>query len=353
MDAPSEKTGVPDVRFTQGAFRAEPDKMPFLLDKTGSFLYYLAACWLFSAFTVFALLLLASPLLIQSENKTLLGLGALAYNMVSAFSMCHQLPMRSFFIKGVQQAVCARDIGIYLGLIAGTVFFIRKGAGSYGSKRFFLLTLLPLALDGVTQTILHLRESNNLLRVTTGLAFGFGLCLFILARIKRLNAPAFRETTSNRFFLTALAILAAVSAILLLKLGYAAGGLYITKQQAVEAAYGPDTPRLEAFYIPPRTPLSLYFLPPAGENPDNVIQDLSGMKWVGEAINSIINGSLLLNQNVSLELIPAGHTHGIWAVVQAGGACALPDSMTVYCGAQGEYRYVDASTGEVFDARQH
>ena len=84
---------------------------------------------------------------------------------------------------GYKTALCERDIGIYVGiLIAGLVYgFIRnrRSVKPLPLKFWFLLGIVPIALDGGTQLISQLgilpfppRESTPLLRTATGLLFG-------------------------------------------------------------------------------------------------------------------------------------------------------------------------------------
>ncbi len=79
--------------------------------------------------------------------------------------MCHQHADRSFFINGNQMPYCARCTGIYLGLafgfLIGALFRVRIGLLLY------ILTILPLALDGILQLITPY-ESTNLIRIITG-----------------------------------------------------------------------------------------------------------------------------------------------------------------------------------------
>lgn len=354
MDGPSEKTaaGHNQLIVPPGG---DVRQVLVFLDKAGFFLYYLAVCWLFLAFTVFVFIILISPLLIQSEDRMLLGLGAAAYNVVSVLSMCHQLPMRSYFIQGVQQAVCARDVGIYLGVIAGGLFYYRKSVGFFRTKRFLLLTLIPIGLDGVTQTVLHMRESSNILRVATGLIFGFGLAFFALSRIRRLNAPAFRETTKSRLFILALTLLLVVSIVVVSKSAYMAGGLYISKAQAVESALNSTSAESAVFYVAPKTPFSLYFYTGKSDYSDYVMDDIAGMGWVEDTINAIINDSIILDQTDLLGVsTPSGHSGGIWVVVQPkDGGCMISEKPMAFCNAHGIYYYVDALTGIVFEKQVH
>lgn len=101
------------------------------------------------------------------------------YANVGYFSfsiVCHQKPDRSFFINGEQLPVCHRCLGIYLGALLGVVGYI-----SYRRMplKYFLLALLPMALDGGTQLI-GLRESDYITRLITGGLAGAASALFIM-----------------------------------------------------------------------------------------------------------------------------------------------------------------------------
>ncbi len=178
--------------------------------------------WL-AAFSLLVFLYAGLPFL----APTLMNVGAtgparVIYTIYSPF--CHQFAFRSFFLYGPQAAyprelagtdlvsygeatgkdeqdviaarryvgdetvgyktaLCERDIGIYVGiLIAGLVYgFIRnrRSVKPLPLKFWFLLGIVPIALDGGTQLISQLgilpfppRESTPLLRTATGLLFG-------------------------------------------------------------------------------------------------------------------------------------------------------------------------------------
>ncbi len=95
--------------------------------------------------------------------------------------ICHRKPKRSFFIKGHQFPVCARCTGFYISLVLYfiyTYFF-------YVDYSLLLLTiavllLVPTGIDGFTQ-LFELRESNNTLRLITGLMGGLGLGIIVKA----------------------------------------------------------------------------------------------------------------------------------------------------------------------------
>ena len=83
--------------------------------------------------------------------------------------MCHRKPERSFFWKGKQFPFCARCTGIYLGYLSIPVFiFVTMNLW------LSLLLIVPTTLDGLTQAYFN-RESNNILRLITGLMAGIGI----------------------------------------------------------------------------------------------------------------------------------------------------------------------------------
>lgn len=107
---------------------------------------------------------------------------------------CDQLPTHSFFIAGYQVCLCARCLAIYSSmLLAGlSLAFLRnrhqlKGIGQQLMKgigwKLWLLGMVPMALDGGTQ-FFGWRESNNLLRVLTGVIFGVATAWFTLPQIE-------------------------------------------------------------------------------------------------------------------------------------------------------------------------
>ncbi|MBD3388720.1 MAG: DUF2085 domain-containing protein [Candidatus Altiarchaeales archaeon] len=98
---------------------------------------------------------------------------------------CHQLPERSFFVYGEKMPVCARCFGIYAGLFTGTLLYPVCGREGVPDSRLLLAALAPLALDGITQ-LTGLRESNNLLRLGTGLIFGAIIPYYIIPALEPL-----------------------------------------------------------------------------------------------------------------------------------------------------------------------
>lgn len=130
--------------------------------------------FLFLAFTFLA------PLLFVWGYDRPASLIFRAYGLV-----CHQEKNRSFFILGEQVAVCQRDVGAYGGLVLGGLLYglsARKLA--VRRLRIYLLFVLPLAIDGLTQLV-GLRESFWQLRLSTGLWFGIGTVLLVYPIINR------------------------------------------------------------------------------------------------------------------------------------------------------------------------
>ena len=95
--------------------------------------------------------------------------------------ICHRKPERSFFIKGHQFPVCARCTGFYISLITYFIytyyFFVDYNIYLLS---FAIILLIPTAIDGLTQ-FLEYRESNNTLRLITGLMGGLGLGILVKA----------------------------------------------------------------------------------------------------------------------------------------------------------------------------
>ncbi|MCL2434029.1 MAG: DUF2085 domain-containing protein [Clostridia bacterium] len=87
-------------------------------------------------------------------------------------SGCHQMPERSFHIRGYQFPVCARCTGLFMGQLAGII----TGLLFSGVNLYFLITCAVistalLAVDGIGQRF-GKWVSNNRRRFSTGLLCG-------------------------------------------------------------------------------------------------------------------------------------------------------------------------------------
>jgi len=109
---------------------------------------------------------------------------------------CHQLASRSYFLNGNQMPFCARDVGLFMGLVIG--FFTATLVRWKIPPLFVLLGLVPIAIDGGLQQVTSY-ESTNPLRLATGLVAGLVLglllahFLFVIEEDKPKPKPAIVE----------------------------------------------------------------------------------------------------------------------------------------------------------------
>jgi uncharacterized membrane protein len=99
---------------------------------------------------------------------------------------CAQTPSHSFFIAGYQTCLCSRCLAIYSSiLIAGIALAVIRNNRQLRALPwyFWLLAMLPMALDGFTQ-LFGLRESNLALRLLTGGIFGLATAWFLFPQIQ-------------------------------------------------------------------------------------------------------------------------------------------------------------------------
>lgn len=83
---------------------------------------------------------------------------------------CHQIPERSFFIKGKQCPVCARCTGVILGnILAYAMFFIYRLP-----FEFYIIGCTVMFVDWYIQYI-GICSSTNLRRLITGIIGGYSL----------------------------------------------------------------------------------------------------------------------------------------------------------------------------------
>ena len=165
---------------------------------------WIARHWLALFNALVALYLLLPFLAPVLANAGLSRPASLIYSVYSA--TCHQLPERSYFLFGEQPfyslstlekgglpedqglfqrrafrgnesagykiAVCQRDVAIYGSVVlAGLLFGMLRGRVRGIGLKIYLLLLIPIALDGLSQ-LFGLRESNWWLRTVTGALFG-------------------------------------------------------------------------------------------------------------------------------------------------------------------------------------
>lgn len=104
------------------------------------------------------------------------------YNqLISKFPICHRLPDRTFKIGKWYFPVCARCTGIYIGTFSYFIY-VYFNYVQYSTLLiiFGFLMMIPTFIDGFTQ-FLNFRESNNNLRLCSGLMGGLGLGIIVKA----------------------------------------------------------------------------------------------------------------------------------------------------------------------------
>jgi uncharacterized membrane protein len=105
------------------------------------------------------------PILIFESNKMKVGL-----------AFCHRRKDRSIKMSKYTLPLCARCTGLWLGFAVGLLF---RFAGLHAPPTFAVALMLPLIIDGLTQLVGY-RESNNQLRILTGVLFGIATNMIFL-----------------------------------------------------------------------------------------------------------------------------------------------------------------------------
>lgn len=105
------------------------------------------------------------PILTFEFNKTKIDL-----------AFCHRRKDRSFKLSRFTFPICARCTGIWLGFATGLLLRL---AGLLMPLVFAVTFMLPLMVDGLAQRA-GFRESNNVLRLLTGILFGIATNMLFL-----------------------------------------------------------------------------------------------------------------------------------------------------------------------------
>lgn len=127
---------------------------------------------------IFVIGALEAPLLLHLDFE---WLSRIIYGFYSFF--CHQEASRSFFLFGNQVAICSRCLSFY-----SSVLIFGLGVSLKRTKpldlKLALFLILPAMVDVLLQT-LHITESTNLVRVTTGTLLGLAVSLYLFPRAQR------------------------------------------------------------------------------------------------------------------------------------------------------------------------
>ncbi|MDH7508010.1 MAG: DUF2085 domain-containing protein [Methanomassiliicoccales archaeon] len=150
-------------------------------------------------FSLWFLLILISPFLVQRNTvNDLSGLVGQIDNSEAIEKMnalpriiytigdiyCHQKSDRSFFMNGNQMPFCARDVGIFSGLIFGMLIVLLAPKIRISAITFVLM-FIPLVIDGTLQLFTSY-ESTNPVRVFTGILAGIAVAMLLSLLIREL-----------------------------------------------------------------------------------------------------------------------------------------------------------------------
>ncbi len=123
--------------------------------------------------------------------------------------MCHQMPSRSFFVLGGQMPVCARDFGIYFGMLMGAFAFPFL-FGMRSTKMLplwiFIASMVPIGIDGGMQLVsayfplplIGVYESTNLMRLATGLLIGIVMSFYAIPLLNAVWNGYMRERKDSK-----------------------------------------------------------------------------------------------------------------------------------------------------------
>ena len=158
--------------------------------KTGFIVYIL-----FLSITSMICLLILMPVILKLNGYIMLS-----NSVYIVFArVCHQINERSLIIFGSKLAVCARCTGVYIGLMISTLAYPiikRIDDDHIPQNKILLLATLPIAIDGLTQ-LFGVRNSINILRVSTGLLFGSVIPFYLIPIFTDITTQLFKYLNKN------------------------------------------------------------------------------------------------------------------------------------------------------------
>jgi len=124
------------------------------------------------------------------------GRGQLAATIYQTFShLCHQLPERSYFIKGHPFAVCARCTGIYAGFAGASVLYplVRSLRNIQPpARKWLFLAAAPLAIDFAIE-FTGLWHNSHTSRLLTGSLLGAVAVFYIMPGLLDLSLRSWKR----------------------------------------------------------------------------------------------------------------------------------------------------------------
>jgi len=122
-------------------------------------------------------LLMTAPVMPAWAGAAMYGFGSL---------ICHQIPERSFHLSGFQLPVCARCLGIYIGLSCGAAYVWVRAVTRRGIHPIAARTARRLAVLAAAPTLLTVALEaagawfpSNLTRAFAGLPLGAVVALVV------------------------------------------------------------------------------------------------------------------------------------------------------------------------------
>lgn len=282
-------------------------------NRTLDFIFY--AC--FFIVTLYLLLILLSPLFIQSDNRILLGIGAVSY--ISNVLMCHQLPERSFELFGQYMPICSRDAALFIGAFVACIasFYSERLPNFMKSSWLAILSIVPLGIDGVMQ-LLGFWESTNEIRLLTGLFAGF--CISYYAVYVFIGQPRWSRTALKALVVPAFFLVILLGAAVYIGGNYQTKSEVLSKTKAINNATG-----IKVFYIAPRAfSVSIRSDEYLKNYNDTVLSDVAR-----------IDGS---------------SQYGVWVAVASG---SYNNGRYVFASGNGNNYFYDAMSGELMAEFEH
>src|SRR5438270_4824877 len=176
----TEQIGTQHAEQVQAVHKQKFPRLNRFMDRCGNFLLNYWAVLITILLGLLVLTAISIPFL------SYFGLDTIAKPLFfSLHFVCAQIPSHSFYIFGHQLGFCARNFSIYTSMFLGSLIFVLSKKRLPGIPWWiWVLMILPMALDGITQ-LFGLRESTWVLRVITGTLFGLGNIWFVLPFIQK------------------------------------------------------------------------------------------------------------------------------------------------------------------------
>lgn len=164
------------------------------------------------ALFIFLIPIFATPIFIAPNDEntatTVYTIYALTCHQLTSRSFCYfptkvsiedcfssstlQLTRANTVVKdgavGYKFPVCARDVGFYSAAFLGGILFAivrRLDDDAVPRLRYFIIALIPIGIDGITQ-LFGWRESTNLLRFLTGALAGIVVPFYLFPIINKI-----------------------------------------------------------------------------------------------------------------------------------------------------------------------